>query len=76
MQKIQRLVLVVEPAKKLGYDVTTYLYAQGDRAPSQSEEYRALSLHEVHTLMEAWVSAHRPGWEYSPDLEQPPLPFS
>ena len=73
VQKIVRLALVVEPCKQGGYCLTSSVYCQGDRSPSEVVEYDALTMGELQNVLEAVSSAWRPGWEYASYVQQPPL---
>lgn len=73
MRKVTLLALAVQPADPLGYKLTASLYGQGDRSPSSSEEYGPLTFGELCQVVDSLLSDKRPGWEYSPLFQQPPL---
>jgi len=73
MVKIVRLTLSIAAAQPAGYALTAALYLQGDRAPTEVQEYQRLSHYELETLVSDLANRWRPGWEYAPLAEQPSL---
>lgn len=73
MRKITLLALSVTPAQPAGYQVTACLYCQGDRSPSQLQEYGPMTHAEMETLVDALLDRWRPGWEETEFFRQPPL---
>jgi hypothetical protein len=73
MRKITLLALSVAPADPTGYKLTASLYGQGDRSPSEVQEYGPLTWAELDSITSALVDRWRPGWEYGALMEQPPL---
>lgn len=73
MEKVRRLVLAVDAAKHRGYDLSYSLYCQGDRRPREYVSYDSLTLAELLQAVENLLEHRRPGWEYTPHYEQPPL---
>lgn len=62
MQRIIRLSVVVDAAEQVGYNVTASLYCQGDRKPSDTQQYGPLDHVEMSELVEALTYRYRPGW--------------
>jgi len=67
------LAMAVEAAYPLGYKLTCSLYGQGDRQPSEVQEYGPMTHLELETLVTTLVWNSRPGWEYTALYAQPPL---
>jgi hypothetical protein len=64
---------VIQPYKQGGYTLTSSVYCQGDRSPSEIVVYEALTMGELQNVLEAVSSGWRPGWEYASHAQQPPL---
>lgn len=73
MNRITLLALSVSAGHPAGYCLTACVYQQGDRRPSSQEEYGPLTRAELTQVVDALLHRYRPGWEYAPLIEQPPL---
>jgi len=73
MKKITASVVHVGAASGPGYDVTHSLYCQGDRSPCEVHRYESLSHAEMLNVVEAILTAERPGWAYAEFFAQPPM---
>lgn len=73
MEKIRSLRLSLDAAKGGGYDLSYSVYCYGDRSPREHAEYERLVLAEVLQAIEDLLNDKRPGWEYTPHFQQPPL---